>query len=64
MGMMIDRLYNDMIEAERAWERAIEQAGVYRYSPESSQGQFADLYQARAKAIESYRQAAFPHASK
>jgi hypothetical protein len=45
------------IDADRAWQAALDAAGVYRYSAESSLGDFAQMFAAKVSTFEAYSRA-------
>lgn len=49
--------YRAAVEADSKWSRALERAGLQRYSPESSQGRFAPLYIAKTMTHNAWREA-------
>jgi hypothetical protein len=57
-------LYHAAIDADNAWQAALDRAGVDRYSAAASQGYFSDLHSAKIAAYDAFRIAAFPHASR
>lgn len=47
-------LQREAIAADRAWQAALDAAGVYRYAPESSRGTFAGLFADKVSTYAAY----------